>query len=80
MISGGSDVHCEAGEQHVLNNSLPSQAHPKELQTQTTEKVPSLFHPFNIPCENHTLSNTGQNVISQDIIFFLEDFFFGRPH
>lgn len=68
--------NCEAGEQHVLNNSLPSQAHPKEWQTQTTEKVPSLFHPFNIPCENHTLSNTGQNVISQDIIFFLEDYFF----
>lgn len=38
----------------------------------------SLFHPFNIPCENHTLSNTGQNVISQDYFFsgiFFQDCF-----
>lgn len=68
-IPGGSDFHWEAGEQHMLSSSLPSQAYPKELQTQTTGKVPSLLHPFNIPCENHTLSNTGQNVISQDYLF-----------
>lgn len=76
VISGVSNLHCEAGEEHVLTRSLPSQAYPKEIQTQTTGKVLSLFHPFNIPCENHTLSNTGQNVISQD--YLLSGFFFPR--
>lgn len=71
-----------ASEQHVLNSSHLLQASPKELQTQTREKVPNSLHPFKISRETHTLPNTSQKVISQDYIFsgfffpglFLEDF------
>lgn len=64
MIPGGRDFHSGAREQYVLNSLLPLQAYPKELQTQTTGKVPNSLHPCEISCKNHTLSNTSQNFIA----------------
>lgn len=81
-IPGRRDFRSGASEQRVLNSSHLLQASPKELQTQTMEKVPNSLHPFKISRKTHTLPNTSQNVISQDYIFsgffspglFLEDF------